>query len=305
MKMFLSAAAGLAALALSCGAAQAREFDFLQIDPRFTGGEFNINDPAHPNFWFYDQYQPARMTFQIAGVNMVPVTHLTMPELVADSDMLYMPIPTNPTASTYPLTNGEIDVLRQYVQNSQYTGGRSIIFNLTGASAAMTNDLLGKLGLSGHMANGTITGPTSYPIPDHPVIKGMYGNVGSFTENNVGYFDSLGSMRSLVNVNGYSVLPYVEKGDLGSTWGSYFFLLDDKILMNWNSQDPNYQVLFQNLGEYAMQDQFKHYTVPANLTPPVVPTGPRALAPAVMIPEPASVGVLGLGVLALLARRKK
>jgi hypothetical protein len=288
---------------MAVSAAPAREFDYLQIDPRFTGGEFNINDPTHPNFWFYDQYQPARATFQAAGVNMVPVTQITMPALVADSDCLYMPVPTNPTASTYPLTNTEIGVLQQYTANSQYTGGRSIIFNLTGASAAMTNDLLSRLGLSGHMATGTISGATSYPIPGSPVISGMYGTVQSFTMNNVGYFDSLGSMRSLVDVDGESVLPYVEKGDLSSTSGAYFFILDDKLLPDWNSDDPNYQMLFQNLMEYAMQDQFKHYVVPASA--PVVTVGPPLLAPAVSVPEPASLGVMGAGVLMLLARRKK
>src|SRR5205823_1986843 len=94
--------------------ALAKEFDYLEQDPRFTGGEVNPADPTHPNFWFYDQYNDARQVLQNRGVRLTPVTVITLPNMVALSDAFYFPAPTNPAAATYPLTDNVIAVLKQY-----------------------------------------------------------------------------------------------------------------------------------------------------------------------------------------------
>ncbi len=261
----------LALLILGSRSAMAKEFDFLEQDPRFTGAESNANDPTHPNFWFYDQYTPARNVLQSRGVRLTPVDVITLPNMVARSDAFYIPTPTNPAAATYPLTDAEIAVIKQYIANAPYTGGRSIIFNLSnGVSAAMVNDLISRLGLTGHMASTNVSGATTYPLPNHPIIKGPLGPLNSFTVTNSGYFDSLGSMRSLMNVNGNCVLPFVEKGDLSPTAGGYFFLLDPAFVENYGTASVDQQNMWVNLVDYVTQDQVFHF-----IPPPIVTSGPE------------------------------
>jgi len=262
----------LAGLSLVAQAVHAEELDFFQTDPRFTGGEFNASDPSQPNFWFYDQYSAARAAIQAAGVYPVPVTSLTLANMTADSDVFYMPSPTNPAASTYPLTNTEITAIQQYVAT-----GRSIIFNLgDGTSAAMDNNLFSRLGLTGVQASGSTSGFTSYPAPGQPILYGADGNVSSFDFNDSGFMSSLGNMRALVNVGSQTIIPYVEKGDLGSGEGAYFFILNDSFLMNWNSLSSSEQSLFINMVEYGAQPQYRHYISPS----------------VVAVPEPAATLVL-------------
>jgi hypothetical protein len=235
-------------------AAAARELDFLQTDPRFTGGEYNVANPEHPNFWFYDQYGAARAALQAGGIHLVAVTSITLADLTADSDALYMPPPTNLTANAYPLTDEEISVLRRYV-----AGGRSIIFNLGDASsAAMDNDLVQRLGLSGRQAAADVGGNTEYPLPDHPVLAGL---VASFSVENQGYFANLGTMRSLVNVAGKPIVPFVEKGDLSAKSGAYIFILDARFLVGFSAQSAGRRAFFLNLVNYAVQDQYLHFVV--------------------------------------------
>ena len=270
--------AAIVALFLAAGAARGMELDYLQTDPRFTGGEFNANDPNHPNFWFYDQYAQARTAIQAAGVNLIAVGSITMPSLVADSDALYMPPPTNPSARTYPLTNQEISVIQQYVAT-----GRSVIFNLgNGTSAAMDNDLLSRLGLSGTQSPSTVAGNTTYPLPNQPAISGAYGSIEAFDYTGTGVFSSLGSMRSLVQVNGSTVIPYVEKGDVSKSAGAYFFILDDSYLMNWSSESASQQNLFMNMVLYATQPQYEHYVVTSVATTTTTATTPEPRAALLM-----------------------
>lgn len=269
---FFSVGVALLGLLIVAQPVSARELDFLETDPRFTGGEYNTSNPALPNFWFYDQYGSARTALQANGFSLVPITSITLPNLLADSDAFYMPTPTNLTASTYPLTNTELGVLQQYVAL-----GHSVIFNLTGAdSPSMTDDLLTRLGLSGSAGSGSVTGATSYPMPNQPVITGVGtsgplpgspGAVGSFTWSSTGYFSSLGKMRSLVNVSGVSVLPYVEKGDLGANDGAYFFLLDPNMVLNFGNETAGEQALFMNVAAYAVQDQYLHYVPNTSIVP--------------------------------------
>jgi hypothetical protein len=276
--------AGLIAAA-EAGRADAEEMDFLQTDPRFTGGEFNPTNPTHPNFWFYDQYSAARAAIQAAGVDLVPVTTLTLANMTADSDCFYMPPPTDPTASTYPLTSSEITAIQQYVAT-----GRSMIFNLgDGTSAAMDNDLLKRLGLTGIQASGDTSGFTLYPMRGQPILYGADGDVGSFDLIGSGEMSSLGKMRSLVNIGASSVIPYVEKGDLGYGQGAYFFILDDNFLVGWSSLSTSAQALFINMVEYAAQPQYRHYIAPS----------------VVAVPEPdAAVALVAAGGVGLMMRRR-
>jgi hypothetical protein len=269
--VYLSA---LLVLTLAVQRAGARELDYLQTDPRFTGGEFNPTNPGQPNFWFYDQYAPARSVLQKAGVNMIPVTTLTLSAMTADSDAFYIPPPTNPAAGTYPLTNQEISVIQQYVAT-----GRSIIFNLGGGiSASMDNDLLSRLGLPGTQAADTISGDTNFPLPNQPIV---------------------GSMRSLVNVGDVSVIPYVEKADYGYHQGAYFFILDRTYLTNWNSETASQQNLFMNMVLYATDPWYQHY-VPTASTINSLTIEPIS----VVLPEPgiALLGVVGGG---MMMRRRR
>jgi hypothetical protein len=244
-------------VSLSASAAHARELDFLQVDPRFTGGEFNARDPAHPNFWFYDQYAPARAALEADGVKLVGVRSLTLADMTADSDAFYMPPPTDPSAKAYPLTDREIFVVREYV-----AGGRSVIFNLgDAASAAMDNDLMRRLELSANQAAANVTGSTTYPIPSHPVFTGPTGTVVSFGIVRTGYFSSLGAMHGLINVGGKSVVAYVEKGDLTPRSGAYIFILDEHFLTDWTAHSASQQTFFLNLANYAVQDQYLHFRV--------------------------------------------
>jgi hypothetical protein len=235
--------------------AAARELAFLQTDPRFTGAEFNVNDPAHPNFWFYDQYSAARAALQADGINLVPVKSITLANLTADSDAFFMPPPSQGAASAYPLSDAEISVLQRYV-----AGGRTIIFNLGAApSAEMDNDLLHRLGLHGTQAAHNVSGKTAYPIPSHPVLAGSVGAVGGFDVADEGYLSDRGSMRSLVDVGGKCIVPYVEKGDLRAKSGAYIFILDERFLMDWNARSADRHAFFLNLVNYAAQDQYLHF----------------------------------------------
>jgi hypothetical protein len=287
-------------MGLAAGRAGAMELDFLQTDPRFSGGEVNPSNPSHQNFWFYDQYKAARNTLQAAGVNVIPVSTLTLSAMTADSDAFYMPAPTNPAATTYPLTDQEISVIQQYVAT-----GRSIIFNLgAGISSAMDNNLLTRLGLTGTQAADTTSGDTNYPLPNQPIVGGTaYGAVGSFDYTGTGYFSSLGSMRSLVDIGDVSVIPYVEKGDLGSHYGAYFFILDRGYLTNWSTEPSSQQNLFMNMVLYATEPYSERYIPTALATP-----GPGSVLSisidSVTLPEPAGL-LAGVGGMALLLKRQR
>jgi hypothetical protein len=262
-----------ALLLLAAPAARAMELDYLQDDSRFTGGEYN-GSPSQAGFWFYDQYTGARNALQGDGVALVPVSTVTLPNLNADSDAFYIPTPANTSASTYPMTSTELNVLKQYVGQ-----GHSVIFDLSGASGSedQVDDLLSRLGLDGE-SDGTVSGTTSFPLSKQPIIKGVIptggvdGNVGvgavsSFNWSGVGDVSG-GELRSLVSVNGDNVLPYVEKGDLSSSSGAYFFLLDGgSSLMDFSTDASSQQKLVVNLLEYSTTDQYLHY-VPSRPAPP-------------------------------------
>ncbi len=284
------------AFALLSGSAQARELDFLQTDPRFTGGEVNPANPTHPNFWFYDQYTAAHNTLQKAGVNVIPITSLNLTAMTADSDAFYIPPPTNPAASTYPLTNQEISVVQQYVAT-----GRSIIFNLGGAaSSTMDNDLLNRLGLTGTQAADTTSGTVNFPLPNQPIVGGAaYGAVSTYSAPTTGYFSSLGTMRSLEDIGDVSVIPYVEKGDFGYHQGAYIFLLDRNYLTNWANESASQQNLFMNMVIYVTDPWSTRY-IPTAVNTPLTVTPIAA-----QLPEP---GLALLGVVAgagLLRRGKR
>jgi hypothetical protein len=193
--------------------------------------------------------------------------------MTADSDAFYMPPPTNPTASAYPLTDQEITAIQQYVAT-----GRSIIFNLgDGSSAAMDNDLFKRLGLTGVQSIQSTSGYTTYPTPGQPILYGAFGNVGSFDFTDTGFMSSLGSMRELVDVAGQTAVPYVEKNDLGPGQGAYFFILNDSFLMDWSQQSASAQGLFINMVEYAAEPQYRHYISPSIVIVPE-PEAPLLLA---------------------------
>ena len=293
--VYISAGIGLALCAVQ---SQARELDYLQSDPRFTGGEVNPANPSHPNFWFYDQYAAARNTLQKAGVNMIPVSTLTLAPMTVDSDAFYVPAPTNPAARTYPMTNQEISVVQQYVAT-----GRSIIFNLGGSvSSAMDNDLLNRLGLTGTQAADNISGDTSFPLPNQPIVGGAaYGAVSGFTYPSSGYLSSLGSMRSLVNVGDVSVMPYIEKADFGYHQGAYIFILDRNYLTNWSTESASMQNLFMNMAIYVTDPWYTHYVPTASSAGTSFTISPID----VQLPEPglALVGVVAGGM--MLRRRRK
>ncbi len=275
----------VAAIALLAGPVllQAKELVFLQTDPRFTGGEVNLENPSKPNFWFYDQYAAARHKLEDDGVKMVPISTITLPALTAESNAFYMPAPTNPQASVYPATDSELDTIKQYVLS-----GRSVIFNLTGSgSEAMANNLFSRLGLNFHQANDSVSGGTSFPDPHHPILKGPHRSISSFNWNGTGYVDSLGNLRSLVNVGERSVLPYVEKGELTKAAGGFFFILDGAYLPNYTKGGDDYQNLFRNLVDYAIQDQYLRYV------------------PGAAVAKPRTLYFLSVGAMALFARRRR
>jgi len=291
---FIVVGSVVAAFSLTIGTARARELDYLQTDPRFSGGEVNPSNPGHQNFWFYDQYSAARTEIQKAGVNMIPVTSITLTSLDADSDAFYVPAPTNPQASTYPMTDQEISVIQQYVASE-----RSVIFNLgNGASAAMDDNLFMRLGLGGMQAPATISGGTSYPLPNQPIVVGGYGAVSSFTYSGTGYMSSLGSMRSLVDAGGDTVIAYVEKGDLGPKEGGYFFILDQSYLTNWSSESTSQQNLFMNMVIYATNPQYTHYVPPSGSS--------QTLTLSISaVPEPLSMAWIGGATMLLLGRARR
>jgi hypothetical protein len=286
--------AAVAGLSLHIRAAGAMELDFLQTDPRFSGGEVNPSDPSHQNFWFYDQYTAARDALQAAGVNIIPVTSLTLASMTADSDAFYFPPPTNLQASTYPLTDQELSVVQQYVASN-----RSVIFNLgDGQSAAMDNNLMLRLGLTGIQAPTDVSGSTNYPLPNQPSIEGTYGPVNSFTYSGTGYFSSLGTMRALVDVGSNTVIPYIEKGDFGYHEGAYFFILDPTYLQNWSSESSSQQNFFVNMVEYATGPWGQRYMPSADgAASTIIPLTDE-------VPEPGC-AVLAGSAMMLLRRRKR
>jgi hypothetical protein len=272
---------------------RAMELDFLQTDPRFSGGEVNPSNPSHQDFWFYDQYTAAHDALEAAGVNVIPITTLTLASMTADSDAFYFPPPTNLQASTYPMTDQEISIVQQYVASN-----RSVIFNLgDGASAAMDNNLFQRLGLTGIQAPADVSGSTSYPLPNQPSIAGTYGPVSSFTYTGTGYMSSLGTTRSLVDVGSDTVIPYIEKGDFGYHEGAYFFILDPTYLQNWSSESSSQQNLFINMVEYATGPWGDRYMPP---TQDALVTQTTAA-----VPEPGALAIIGGAGMMLIRRRRK
>ncbi len=280
-------AASFLGLPLATATVHAKEFGFLENDSRFTGGEFNVNSPTQQNFWFWDQYGPARERLMADGVVLNPVHTITKNHLEWGdgtpwgSEGFYMPGVTDPSATTYPLSDSELGELKGFVAD-----GWNVIFQL-GANPKPTNDLIGRLGLSGHQATGAVSGSSAYPDPSSPVIGGAKGEVGSYSVDNSGWFDQLGSLRSLQTVQGHTTMAYVEKGDLGQKWGGFFFVLDEGLVRDYASNSAFEQNLFRNLTDYSMQDQYLHYIPPPTL------------------PEPTALTVLAGGALGFVARRRR
>jgi hypothetical protein len=192
------------------------------------------------------------------------------------------------------MTDQEISVMQQYVASE-----RSVIFNLgNGASAAMDDNLFMRLGLGGMQAPATISGSTSYPIPNQPVIAGGYGAVSSFTYSGTGYMSSLGLMQSLVDVGSDDAIVYVEKGVLGPKEGGYFFILNQNYLINWSSESASQQNLFMNMVLYATEPQYEHYVASSGSSQ----TQTLSIS---AVPEPMSVAWMGGAALLLLGRVRR
>ena len=215
--------------------ANAQTVDYF-IDPRFGAYGYSLGGSLSG---FKSQLQSDGLTVQ-------SVTSLDSASL-AGSNALYIEL-NSASASSYPLTNGELGVITSYVQS-----GHSVIFQLENGSWRLSdNDLFTRLGLGANQIALTNSPPTTLPNPAHPILNGPFGTVSSgFTYSNaVGNVNVLGSLTSLVNsTDGNSVLPFLERGSLGAGSGGIFFLMDVNNLQSPSSASLN--SLQQNLFYYA------------------------------------------------------
>ncbi len=263
---------GISVIALTSTASSAQTVDYLN-NPGAGLGLFNFNNLL----------SNAAAALTADGLTLNSITNVTKSSL-AGANALYVPL-GSPFLNSYPLTNGEISVLTDFVKS-----GHSVIFQMdNGFWQSSDNDLFNRLGI-GAVQNSEISdvsSPVTLPNPNHPILIGPRGMVDSNMSIDLspGHLSSLGSMTSLIDdSDGNSVFALEDKNVIAPGAGAFIFS------MNFNSNDnsefnasSDYGVFFRNVFAYAA-------------TPTPVST-----------PEPGSfavMGSLGLAGAAFLRRRR-